>query len=179
MWVRESAGNQQQQWWVKSEARGKAKQGSGWIILLCHNLSFLDCYQKVPPTPGKDLPPSIKATRTVLQLKLLMQEILICSELALKQTIITSTLIKFRIKCLPAYLYRKWKADVLFAANSSGGSGCFLPYSNCMFFTLCILLRTSSVAIVLGVEAWRASLMLHSAKEVLSSSVIGACAMEV
>lgn len=37
----------------------------------------------------------------------------------------------------------------------------------------------SSVAIVLGVEAWRASLMLHSAKEVLGSSVIAACALEV
>lgn len=106
MWVQESAGNQQQQWWVKSDARGKAKQGSGWI-LLCHNLSFLDCYRKIPPTPGKDLPASIKAIMTVLQLKLLMQEILICSELTLKQTIITSTLIKFRIKCLPAYLFRK------------------------------------------------------------------------
>lgn len=37
----------------------------------------------------------------------------------------------------------------------------------------------SSVAIVLGVEARHVSLMLHSAKEVLSSSVISVCALEV
>lgn len=82
-----------------NQIRGKREgQASQWqILFLCHTVFLSGLLPDSATTNWTDLPASIKAIRTVL-LNLPIQAILICSKLTLKQTIMTSTLVKYRIK---------------------------------------------------------------------------------